>query len=156
MPQNVKGGSGWERDFPDEVQRKEWVHKLGNLMLLSGIKNSKASDRDFEHKKTTYFLKRRKGAQVSSLSPLCCDADVSRKVFVYLPVEMMMLQDASKVLCSCSSVGFISITIASGNLCMSHFGGFAHRAMFVHLSLFHDTTMDLFLHFHQGCLAGCW
>ncbi len=70
LPQNVKRGSGWERDFPDEVQRGEWVHRLGNLMLLSGKKNAGASDKDFEHKKTTYFLKKRKGAQVSVLCPL--------------------------------------------------------------------------------------
>ena len=34
---------------------EEWTNKLGNLVLLSGRKNSKARNFDFETKKTAYF-----------------------------------------------------------------------------------------------------
>lgn len=63
LPQNVKRGSGWERDFPDEDERQQWVHRLGNLMLLSAKKNAGASDHDFPHQ-TTYYFTNKNGAQV--------------------------------------------------------------------------------------------
>jgi hypothetical protein len=39
----------------NENERKEWTHKLGNLVLLSGMKNSKAQNFEFAKKKEAYF-----------------------------------------------------------------------------------------------------
>lgn len=71
LPEDVKRGSGWERDFPDEDQREQWVPRLGNLMLISAKKYAGASEHDFEHKKA-YYLTKRKGAQVCTLYTLTC------------------------------------------------------------------------------------
>ena len=38
-----------------EEERKKWTNRLGNLVLLSGIKNSKAQNYDFGKKKDIYF-----------------------------------------------------------------------------------------------------
>ncbi|MCY4082040.1 MAG: helix-turn-helix domain-containing protein [Caldilineaceae bacterium] len=57
LPQNPKRGSQWFRDFPDEEERTEWTHRLGNLVLLSRIKNSGASNYEFDYKKREYFQK---------------------------------------------------------------------------------------------------
>ena len=55
LPQNPKRGSQWLRDFPDEEERKEWTHRLANLVLLSRWKNAGASNYDFDKKKGEYF-----------------------------------------------------------------------------------------------------
>lgn len=55
LPQNPKAGSDWERWFPDPITRNLWVHRVGNLALLSRKKNGQASNWDFERKKTSYF-----------------------------------------------------------------------------------------------------
>ncbi|MCA9156206.1 MAG: HNH endonuclease [Planctomycetales bacterium] len=44
LPQNPKSGSQWERWFPNPAVREQWVHRLGNLALLSRRKNSSASN----------------------------------------------------------------------------------------------------------------
>lgn len=59
LPQNPRAGSQWETWFPDPEVRKQWVHRLGNLALLSRKKNSSASNYDFDKKKDSYF--KRKG-----------------------------------------------------------------------------------------------
>lgn len=46
----------WLKRF-DEVKAKELVHKLGNLTLLSGKKNSSAQNYDFKKKKAVYEKK---------------------------------------------------------------------------------------------------
>lgn len=43
----------WESRFTAEEQ-KLWIHRLGNLALLSGTKNSQAKHWDFDKKKTFY------------------------------------------------------------------------------------------------------
>ena len=55
LPQTVTEGGEWEKTWPDEEKRKSWVHKLGNLLLLTRNKNSSASNWDFDIKKTKYF-----------------------------------------------------------------------------------------------------
>ena len=55
LPQTVKLGSNWEKLWPDPDQRKEWVHRIANLVVLTKKRNSKAQNFDFEKKKTAYF-----------------------------------------------------------------------------------------------------
>jgi hypothetical protein len=42
---------------PDTKIYQSWVHRLGNLVLLSRKKNSSASNREFAWKKNSYFTK---------------------------------------------------------------------------------------------------
>ena len=57
LPRNPPLNSEWTRKF-DEITRTEWVDRLGNLVLLSGSKNSSASNYDFKKKKEVYFSKK--------------------------------------------------------------------------------------------------
>lgn len=54
LPQTLTEDSEWVRIFSEE-ERAEWTNKLGNLVLLSGRKNSKAQNYDFNKKKDIYF-----------------------------------------------------------------------------------------------------
>uniref|UniRef100_UPI00130086F0 HNH endonuclease family protein n=1 Tax=Cyanothece sp. BG0011 TaxID=2082950 RepID=UPI00130086F0 len=49
-----KPDSQWCKDWT-EADRDKWVHRLGNLVLLSRKKNSAARNYDFEEKKSKYF-----------------------------------------------------------------------------------------------------
>ena len=55
LPQNPPKNSQWLGWFPDKEARQNYVHRLGNLALLSGYKNSSAQNYDFETKKRKYF-----------------------------------------------------------------------------------------------------
>jgi uncharacterized protein with ParB-like and HNH nuclease domain len=55
LPQTPQKGSKWLEWFPEQADRDEWVHRLGNLVLLSRKKNSEAQNYDFETKKNKYF-----------------------------------------------------------------------------------------------------
>lgn len=55
LPQNPKDDSVWTRAF-DDGQRDKWTHRLGNLLLLNKRKNSEANRKEFDEKKSTYFL----------------------------------------------------------------------------------------------------
>ncbi|HEX5159606.1 MAG TPA: DUF262 domain-containing HNH endonuclease family protein [Ktedonobacterales bacterium] len=57
LPQNPVAGSEWVGWFPTAELREEWVHKLGNLVLLSKRKNAQAGNMTFNKKKTTYFTR---------------------------------------------------------------------------------------------------
>ena len=57
LPQNPHADSQWCDWFPSPALREKWVHRLGNLLLLSHRKNSSASNYEFEKKKTAYFTK---------------------------------------------------------------------------------------------------
>lgn len=57
LPQTVAPGSQWARWFPDLKAHAFWVHRLGNLALLSRKKNSSASNYDFRRKKEAYFTR---------------------------------------------------------------------------------------------------
>ena len=54
LPQNPEDNSEWKKDFSDD-EREYWLHKLANLVLISGRKNSKLSNRDFQEKKKKYL-----------------------------------------------------------------------------------------------------
>ncbi|NAS23926.1 DUF262 domain-containing protein [Herbidospora sp. NEAU-GS84] len=54
LPQHPKAGSEWESLFTAQEQA-ELVDSVGNLVLLSKSKNSKASNKEFEDKKKTYL-----------------------------------------------------------------------------------------------------
>lgn len=55
MPQTVKENSEWAKWWPDEEQRIQWMHKLGNLVPLARKTNSAARNFDFNEKKDKYF-----------------------------------------------------------------------------------------------------
>lgn len=57
MPQQPAPRSQWQEWVPDAQAHQYWVHRLGNLALLSRNKNSSASNRDFDWKKGSYFTK---------------------------------------------------------------------------------------------------
>ncbi|MFZ2987533.1 DUF4357 domain-containing protein [Ideonella sp.] len=57
MPQQPAPNSQWASWVPDQAMHQAWVHRLGNLALLSRKKNSSASNRDFSWKKSAYFTK---------------------------------------------------------------------------------------------------
>jgi hypothetical protein len=54
LPQNPTQDSKWVKLF-NEKERYDWTNRLGNLVLLSGRKNSKAKNFDFDRKKEAYF-----------------------------------------------------------------------------------------------------
>ena len=55
LPQTVELNSEWERIWNAKDLRENWVHKIGNLVLLSKRKNSKAQNYPFHVKKEKYF-----------------------------------------------------------------------------------------------------
>lgn len=54
LPQKMKDDSQWAKDFNPETHDL-WVHRLGNLVLLTRRKNSQANNFDFDYKKAAYF-----------------------------------------------------------------------------------------------------
>jgi hypothetical protein len=54
LPRTPSEDSEWLKIFSEE-ERAVWTNKLGNLVLLSGNKNSKAQNYDFIKKKDVYF-----------------------------------------------------------------------------------------------------
>jgi len=59
LPQTPQPNSGWMKWFPTEQLREMWVHRIGNLVLLSRPKNSEAQNFDFDVKKQKYFTSAR-------------------------------------------------------------------------------------------------
>lgn len=55
LPQSPPSDSGWLTWFPTDELREEWTHKIANLVLLTGRKNSSASNYFFDEKKQKYF-----------------------------------------------------------------------------------------------------
>lgn len=57
LPQSPEAGGYWSKRYnPDEM--KIWTNRLGNLLLLSGRKNTSAGNLPFPEKKETYFRKK--------------------------------------------------------------------------------------------------
>lgn len=56
LPQNPSEGSQWRKDFTDD-ERNAWTDRLGNLVLITGRKNTSLGNADFEVKKARYFQK---------------------------------------------------------------------------------------------------
>jgi len=63
LPQTVNANSQWAQIWPDPDERERWLHRLANLVPLNFRRNPKASNYDFDTKKTAYFGGKR---QVSS------------------------------------------------------------------------------------------
>jgi uncharacterized protein with ParB-like and HNH nuclease domain len=59
LPRNPPPDSEWVMKF-DEITRYEWTDRLGNLVLISGRKNTKASNYNFKRKKEEYLGRRAK------------------------------------------------------------------------------------------------
>ena len=57
LPQQPRPDSQWTQWIPSEQLRQAWVHRLGNLALLSRQKNSAAGNYEFDRKKAAYFSK---------------------------------------------------------------------------------------------------
>ncbi len=55
LPQNPASESEWMQWFPTEEIRQQYVHRLGNLVLLSRAKNSESQNYEFGTKKKKYF-----------------------------------------------------------------------------------------------------
>lgn len=55
LPQNPPEGSKWLEWFPEEEERANVTHRLGNLALLSRRKNAQAKNYSFDKKKREYF-----------------------------------------------------------------------------------------------------
>jgi len=55
LPQSPQKGSKWFEWWTDDEEREEYVHRLGNLALLSRRKNSQAKNFEFKKKKEKYF-----------------------------------------------------------------------------------------------------
>lgn len=55
LPQHPAVSSDWLKDWLDEQERKYWVHRVANLVLLTRSINSSASNFEFEAKKDKYF-----------------------------------------------------------------------------------------------------
>ncbi|MDE3229732.1 MAG: DUF1524 domain-containing protein, partial [Chloroflexota bacterium] len=55
LPRNPPPKSEWTKWFPSPAIRARWTNKLGNLALLSRVKNMQAENYSFEVKKKTYF-----------------------------------------------------------------------------------------------------
>jgi hypothetical protein len=55
LPQNPAANSIWMKWFPSLEERERYVHRIGNLVLLSSGKNSQAKNYDFALKKQKYF-----------------------------------------------------------------------------------------------------
>jgi len=72
LPQNPGANSEWMKWFPSQQERDQYVHRLGNLVLLSSAKNSQAQNYDFDVKKQKYFTK-------TGISPFVLTTQVLRE-----------------------------------------------------------------------------
>ncbi|MEH2097733.1 DUF262 domain-containing protein [Nostoc sp.] len=59
LPQNPSVGSKWLHWFPNDEERLQYVHRIGNLTLLSRNKNAEAQNYDFDKKKEKYFVSKK-------------------------------------------------------------------------------------------------
>ena len=55
LPQTPAADSEWIKWFPTAALQDQWVHRLGNLVLLSLRKNIRAGRMTFDKKKASYF-----------------------------------------------------------------------------------------------------
>jgi hypothetical protein len=69
LPQNPSAGQ-WIEWWPDEQQREQNVHRLGNLALLNRRQNSAAKNWDFKKKRDKYFRSK------TGTSPFAITTDV--------------------------------------------------------------------------------
>ena len=55
LPQTVNDDTEWAELWPDEQMRKQWVHRIANLVPLNRRRNVQAQNYDFATKKSAYF-----------------------------------------------------------------------------------------------------
>jgi hypothetical protein len=90
LPQSAKD-EYWTERFTDS-QRSEWVHRLGNLTLLSGMKNSAASNSAFPRKKDLY-LKRNQKVSFDLTKDVCKESDWTLPIVVERQNRLMEIAD---------------------------------------------------------------
>ncbi|MCY7381841.1 MAG: DUF262 domain-containing HNH endonuclease family protein [Microcoleus sp. CAN_BIN18] len=73
LPQNPGANSEWMKWFPSQQERDQYVHRLGNLVLLSSAKNTQAQNYDFDVKKQKYFTTK------TGISPFVLTTQVLRE-----------------------------------------------------------------------------
>jgi len=73
LPQNPGANSEWMKWFPSQEERDQYVHRLGNLVLLSCAKNTLAQNYDFDVKKQKYFTTK------TGVSPFALTTQVLRE-----------------------------------------------------------------------------
>ncbi|HZC08275.1 MAG TPA: DUF262 domain-containing HNH endonuclease family protein [Ktedonobacterales bacterium] len=73
LPRNPPEKSEWTQWFPTPAERARWTHKLGNLALLSRVKNMQAVNYSFAVKTKTYF------ATKDGVSPFALTTQVLRE-----------------------------------------------------------------------------
>lgn len=56
LPQTPDAGSKWMSDFTEE-ERKDFTHKIGNLIIIGRRKNSSLGNLDYTQKRQKYFDK---------------------------------------------------------------------------------------------------
>lgn len=71
LPQSLKDPY-WVERF-ESVQHQQWVHKLGNLALLSGRKNYQAQNFSFDRKRAIYLDKMKKKKVSFDITKDICD-----------------------------------------------------------------------------------
>ena len=72
LPQKISN-QYWQSEFSDE-QHEFWVHRIGNLTLISGHKNSEAQNSDFNKKKSIY--KKLNSRASFDITKDICDNDI--------------------------------------------------------------------------------
>jgi len=98
-PQNPKAGSQWLEWWPDEKQRLQAVHRLGNLTLLNGRQNPAAGNFEFEEKKSAYFSKKHGSCPFSLTAQVLKEREWTPAVFERRQQELMRkLKDAWRLL----------------------------------------------------------
>ena len=73
LPQNPGANSEWMKWFPGQEEHAQYVHRLGNLVLLSCAKNTQAQNYDFDVKKQKYFTTK------TGVSPFALTTQVLRE-----------------------------------------------------------------------------
>jgi uncharacterized protein with ParB-like and HNH nuclease domain len=78
----------WQARFTDR-EHAEWLHKLGNLALISGTKNSEAQNSSFDKKKEVYGRNNKK-----------VSFDITKDICDYSDWNVSSLQERHKILVS--------------------------------------------------------
>ncbi|MCC3412403.1 MAG: DUF262 domain-containing protein [Microcoleus sp. PH2017_29_MFU_D_A] len=73
LPQNLGANSEWMKWFANQQEHAQYVHRLGNLVLLSCAKNTLAQNYDFDVKKQKYFTTK------TGVSPFALTTQVLRE-----------------------------------------------------------------------------
>jgi len=55
LPQHPLANSMWDKTWPNDEEREQWLNRIANLVPLTRKKNSAAQNYEFEKKKATYF-----------------------------------------------------------------------------------------------------